>query len=330
MADKLEWFNQAPAEGFGQYGPEDDLLHPAARAHSTHYGLTETQHFGISIPEERINGFAYFWHHPNLGTVSGGISVWQGVKPHHLAAVVTPDIEHYKTDVGFEVDIVDPLKVVRIRYDDPVRDSAVDVSFTALTPPAMLPSRKHFEQTMRAKGFVKLRGRRFEVDSYSVRDRSWGEARREDPMAIPPICWITGVFSDNLAFNCLVSDHPDLSPDWEGIYQLGEQQTLRQGWLYRSGTYTRIVKARLKTQRNPATLAPLRQQLIVTDDTGYSLDMVGEIVSSCPTGYWPNFSAHMGLIRWQCGGMTCWGDSQETQWTDFVHGMHARREGARG
>jgi hypothetical protein len=53
--------------------------------------------------------------------------------------------------------------------------------------------------------------------------------------------------------------------------------------------------------------------------------MTGDIVSSCPTGFWPNICMHMGLIRWDAEGMSGWGDSQETQWTDFIHGMHARR-----
>jgi hypothetical protein len=337
MSDDQSFLHHKAAIGFGSFGPEDELLHPAFRQEIAHDALTETQYFGFSVPEERIHGFAYSWFHPNLGTVSGGVSAWQGIKSHHLACelydhrmfmsdkVATPNIDHYKTDVGYQVDVIEPFRKMRIRYEDTTRSNALDIIYTALTPPAMLPNRKHFEQTMKTTGFIVLRGKRYEVNGYNIRDRSWGESRREEPTLFPPVAWLTGAFGDDWSFNCTVTDHPQRSPDWQGIYQIPDDQVLKGGWIYRQGQHRRIATAIKLTKRDPVSLRPLSHELELVDDAGERLSIVGTIVASSPSGFWPNAYIHIGLVQWECAGKGGWGDSQEIQWTDYVHAMQARR-----
>jgi hypothetical protein len=219
------------------------------------------------------------------------------------------------------------MKMIRIRYDDPGRDNAVDITYTAVAPPAMLPNRKHFEQTMKTAGFVRLQGREYQVAGYNVRDRSWGEARREEPVNFPPIVWLTGVFDENFSFNLLLTDNPSRSPDWLGIYDIPEDQALKGGWIYWNGEFNRIVEGSKLTKRDPLTLRPISHDVSVVDQNGRKLHLRGTIEASSPSGFWPNASIHVGLTRWECDGRTGWGDSQECQWTDFVREMHARREG---
>ncbi|MDB5971511.1 MAG: hypothetical protein JWQ90_3961 [Hydrocarboniphaga sp.] len=337
MSDDQSFLHHQAALGFGPYGPEDELLHPAAKNDIQHDALTETQYFGFSVPEARIHGFSYLWHHPNLGTLSSGVAAWQGIKPHHLAAelydfrmfmseqTIAAGIDHYKTDVGYQVDVIEPFKLIRIRYEDASRGNALDISYTALTPPAMLPNRKHFEQTMKTKGFLSLRGKRYEVDGYNVRDRSWGEARREEPTPFPPIAWLTGVFGEDFSFNCTLTDHPRRSPEWLGLYQVPDEQVLKGGWIYRNGEHKRVVEGIKLTRRDPLSLCPLSHELELVDQDGERLRITGTVESSSPSGFWPNVSIHIGLVRWQCENRVGWGDSQECQWTDFVHRMNSRR-----
>lgn len=324
------------AMGFGDYDDADELLHPAMNAPVTHYACTETQYFGFSVPEERIHGLGYFWHHPRLGVISGGVACWQGIKHKHLAAElydmrmfmsdspVKDGLRHYKTDVGYQVDVDDPFKAMRLQYRDEKRNNALDIRYTALAAPAMLPSRKHFEQPMKTAGSITLNGKTYPVSGYNVRDRSWGEARTEEAMPVPPVVWLTGVFNDEFSFNALLMDDPTRSPDWASIYDIKPEQALRGGWIRHEGRYSRIVKASQVTKRDPVFLHPVAHEVDVEDEHGRRYELRGTILASCPAGYWPNANIYVALVKWECLGLTGWGDSQECQWTDFVRGMLGR------
>mgnify|MGYP001617600960 CR=1 FL=1 len=64
-------FYIAQNSGFSQIGPQDDLLHPEINKLITADSATETQYFGFCVPQEKIHGLGYLWHHPNLGVVTG-------------------------------------------------------------------------------------------------------------------------------------------------------------------------------------------------------------------------------------------------------------------
>jgi hypothetical protein len=50
MSDTPTFFVTNYDSRFGQYRPEDDLLHPEANAKIEHYSCTETQYLGFNIP----------------------------------------------------------------------------------------------------------------------------------------------------------------------------------------------------------------------------------------------------------------------------------------
>ncbi|MET0985100.1 MAG: hypothetical protein ABW034_06800 [Steroidobacteraceae bacterium] len=317
--------------GFGDYGPEDELLHPQMNAAIADEALTETQYFGFSVPEERIHGLTYFWHHPRLKTFTGGAMVWRGIKDHQLACElydmrlfmsdtkIPTNIDRLRMPSSYQVDVIEPFKKMRVQYEDKARNNAFDIVFTAIAPPAMLPNRKHFEQPMRTKGSLTLRGKTYVVDGVNVRDRSWAEARSEAPVPFPPTAWLTGVFSDELSFNCVCTDDPGRSPDWQGIYDIPASQSLKGGWIYSKGEYTRVTQASKLTRRDPVTLHPVQHELELVDEKGQKLELTGQIVASSPTGFWCNARIFIALVKWSCKGQTGYGDSQEVQWTDYVH-----------
>jgi hypothetical protein len=236
--------------------PDCDLLHPEFKDLNPSPSLTETQFFGFSVPEENIHALTYLWHHPNLGVVSGGAWVWQGIKSHLLQSelfgwthfmsddVLTNDLWEYKFDNGYHVQSIEPLKKHRLRYIDEARSNSFDIEVEALMEPMLLQTGMHFEQAVRARGELTLRGKTYQVDCTHVRDRSWGQSRSEAHAPTPPIDWMTGVFNDNLMFGCTAYDDPDLDPDWKGHLQVPGGDPTKGGWVRRDGELIPIVATR--------------------------------------------------------------------------------------
>jgi hypothetical protein len=258
--------------------PADDFLHPEANSKISHDSLTETQYFGICMPEERIHGLMYMWHHPNLKTVSGGVWIWRGIKP--LAqeceiydwrsfmsdSVLSNDLRSFRLDNGYGVEVIEPLKRHHVTYSDPSAGNSVDLEYTAVAPPVLWADGNHFEQTMKVRGAISLRGKAYKVDGYNVRDRSWGRARPEAHMKIPPVIWMTGVFNDDFHFNCTAADDPQLEPDWSGLYpDFTSERSLMGGWVTKDGVLSELVSCRKKTYRNAQTFIPERVEFTMED-----------------------------------------------------------------
>ena len=177
--EELPYFMKTNVGDFGTYRPEDERLHPQFRS-SVGTALTETHLFGFSVPEAAIHAMCYIWQHPNLGVVSGGVLVFQGIKGHAPAAEIS-DFRHFMSDAcmrdtfpnyrlesGYEVAMLEPGKKFRTSYADTARRSSFDITHTAVSEPIMWPGDKHFEQVMNARGELELRGKRYAVDGYHV------------------------------------------------------------------------------------------------------------------------------------------------------------------
>lgn len=326
-----------PGDGFGEYSELDEKRHGAMNRSVAGDGLTETQFFSFNVPEADIQAFCYLWIHPNLGSVTGGAAVWKGIKDTALTAelfdirsymsetAIENGIENFVLDNGYGVEIIEPFRKMRVFYDDPSRENGFDVVFTALSEPAMLPTRKHFEQVMRTRGTVTLRGETFRVDGRGIRDRTWGELRTEAPMSLAPLDWLTGMFDDDFAFNCVAGDRPGDDVEWKGLFEMPDKGVFTGGWVWRDGKFSRLKGATKITRRNPVTLHPIGHDLEMIVDDGSVISMTGTVTASCTLSVWPNLVVPICLTRWEWNGRVGWGDTQENQWTDFVHGMHAKR-----
>jgi hypothetical protein len=172
MSEHDQPFYVSQNSGFGSIEHRDELLHPDAGAGIADVSLTETQYLGFSIPEERIHALGYLWHHPNLRVVSGGIYVWRGFKTFMPQAelcdmrafmsdaLLSGDLHEYRLDNGYGVRIVEPLKRLQMSYADTARQNRIALEYEALAPPIMFGDGRHFEQSMRVRGEIVLRGRR--------------------------------------------------------------------------------------------------------------------------------------------------------------------------
>ena len=329
MQNDLPFF-LAQNTGLGQAVESDELLHPQYTGVVTDDSLSETQYFGISIPDQRIHGLGYLWHRPNLKIITGGIWVFQGIKDRTLDAemfdmrafmrdtALANDLHEYRLDNGYGVRIIEPLKRHQMTYEDAARGNRVDLEFSAVTPPVMFGDGKHFEQGMRVRGEIALRGKTYRMDGTTIRDRSFGKPRPERSMTKPPLSWMVSVFNDEFAFNCNMFDHVGSNAQATGAFAVPQDGALNGGWVWRNGRVTRIVSARKRVEREAGSLLPKRIELELIDEQGNTLRMDGRLVASCPWTTWPNLIFANSLMRWECDGHVGYGDCQEALWTDYL------------
>ena len=310
---------------------EDDLLHPEQNALVADSSATETQYFGFSVGEEHIHGIGYLWHHPKLKTLTGGIYAWRGIKPnliyselvdvrtHMSDAALANDLHDYRLDNGYGVRVVEPLQRHHLRYEDTARQQRVDLHYQALQAPVMFGDGKHFEQPMKVTGELVLRGKRYEVNCYNLRDRSWGKPRQEMHQPFPPYSWVSAVFSPSFSLNVGLFDQADNNPELTGAFALPRERTLAGGWLHRDGKLARLVQADKRVVRTPEMLWPERIELDLVDELGRMVQLRGQMHAA---NAWPlggNINFTICLIRWECEGQVTWGDCQEGIWTDYLN-----------
>jgi len=336
MTDTTKPFFLQTNEGLGNCVPADDLLHPQVNARQPGDSLTETQFLGFSIPEKNIHGVGYIWHHPNLAVVTGGAWVFQGFKPHMLCSelvdirafmsdkVLKDDLHAYRLDNGYGVEVIEPLKTLRMTYADAARGNEIDITFSAVTPPVMFGSGMHFEQGMRTSGKVVLGGEVHAVNGFTIRDRSWGQLRPEDSMHLPPMTWMTGVFSEDFMFNCTAFDHPDANPEWRSAFTLPAEAVLKGGWIYKKGVVREVKSIIKRTVHDKVTLYPRQIDMVLTDSEGESYHITGDMTAGCAWAAWPNFTFPVCQARWAYDGLVGYGDAQEAQWPDYVRAFYGQ------
>jgi hypothetical protein len=329
-------------QGFLEADASAELLHPTENKLVKADSLTETQYFGFSVPESEIHGYAYLWHHPNLHVLTGGLWAWSGIKQYMVQSelcdfrtymsdsALKNDLHDYRLENGFGVKILEPLKRFHMTYVDAARDNSVDLVYEAVGPAVMFGDGKHMEQPMRAVGELVLRGHRYRVDCFNVRDRSWGKARPEDNLSMPPASWMTGVFSEDFAFNCNIFDQASGNPELTGRLALPDERTLAGGWLYRDGKLSRFVRARKRVVRRPVSLLPDEIEFEATDDLARRIAVRGTLIASCPWQAWGNFNANINLMRWECEGLVAHGDCQEPLWNDYCNHVAINVKGSDG
>jgi len=318
-------------ESFSAPHPSQDLLHPESRKTVPHYSLTETQYLGFNIPEHNVHGLAYIWHHPNLNTVTGGVYAWRGIKEHNFQCelfdfvtymsddCLKDDLWDYKLENSYHVQTIEPLKRHRIQYDDPARGNKFDIHYEAIMPAMVLSSGQHLEQAMKTSGTITLRGQQYELNGYTVRDRSWGAQRSERHTNCAPLAWMTGIYNESFIFGCTAFDTPEISPDSHPGLIVPGGHTVKGGWVSKNGELTPILSARKRTTRDPRTLIPQTVEMELVDANGQTYAIKGTIEAAANWRTWHNFDSWICLCRWEYDGKVFYGDFQECHWADFVY-----------
>lgn len=318
--------------GFGQHQPGDEFFHGTGEPVDS---LTETWFWNFHVAEAAINCFAYCWVHPTLKVVSSGLFIYQGLKASHLECELFEYRDYMSMSVvgdgsdihlpnSFRAQAVDPLNHVRLTFDDPQRETSVNVDLRAVGVPIMRANNKHFEQVMHATGELILRGKSYKVDCLPVRDRSWAEPRPENHNPAPPYTWVTGTFGEDFAFNVGSHDDPDRHPDWIGVMPV-PARIFNDGWVVVNGEQRRVVKSSKLTTRRGDRNSPVTHDYSFEDDRGDAYHITGELIAQTEWGGWSNTTCHLGLVKWDWNGRTGFGESQEVHWNDYVWRMGQSR-----
>jgi hypothetical protein len=330
-ANSTSFFFNPQARGFGAYSAADDRMHREMNALVDDPTLVETQYLGFNVPSAGVHAFNYLWAHPNLDTASGGVWAWQGVKPTHLHSEIFDmqaflpistigDYDAYTLPNGYHVEVVKPLEEIRIGYEDPVRNNAFDVTLTAVMPPAMVDTGRHFEQAMRTRGSVRMRGTDHTVDGFTIRDRSWGETRPENPRQAPALHFVCPVFDEDFAIHAFAPEDPEQSPLYEGLLDLSPEQAsaFGRGWVWRGGELTALASIRLACTWDLTTRYPSSYQVSIVDVDGRPYTLTGTLIAASNWYIWSNMYSPVCLFRWECDGKVGYGDAQVGVWTDLV------------
>ena len=143
-------------------------------------------------------------------------------------------------------------------------------------------------------------------------------------MPLPAVSWMSGVFNQDFSFNCTTFDQASGNPELSGQFALPDDQILNGGWIYRDGRLGRIVWAKKRVARAPETLLPVGIELQARDEFERTMDLRGTLAASCPWQVWPNSITLVCQIRWECGSLVTYGDSQDVLWGDYVNDMASR------
>lgn len=308
---------------FSQMKAEEEHIRPVPPGVSHEW--TETSMFGFNIPEHGIDCILYFWHHPALKITSGGIMIWKGrninqveceYSDYRLAMPIPEDHTNCTYANGITVRMVEPLNAFHITFEDKDRNTSLDLHLRAIMPPACRHNGGHITQAMKTNGTLVLNGKRYTIDGFHSRDRSWNEARSEALLKLPPISWAVGVVDENFAFHHLSFENPAYHPEWDGKLE-SPSPTCQWGYVWENGELHGVVASDQKTEVDPNTLAPLKVTSTLTATNGKTYSINGEADTITQIQCWPNMSGHFALMRWDIDGRAvAWGDLQRCIWRD--------------
>jgi hypothetical protein len=230
------------------------------------------------------------------------------------------DLHHFRLDNGYSVRIIEPMKAFHLTYADEGRGQMIDLQIEAVSPAVLFADGKHFEQVMRVRGDITIRGHSHKVDCFNVRDRSWGKPRPEQSMTLPPMSWTTAVFNEGFSVNCNVFDQVEGNSELRGsAFEVPKEKTLLSGWTWKGGEIAQVIEATKRVVRDPESLIPLELTLDLADSLGREFHMTGELIANCPWQTWPNVNMSMSLMKWRWEDQETHGDCQEAIFGDYYN-----------
>lgn len=309
----------------------DDCLHPVEDPAAD---WTETMWWSFIVPERSMCGWLYTQIRPNIGTQAGGAFVYDDTGrtswelpyfgyQHHQSLPTPLDLRDVAFKTGVRTKMVEPGMAYELgyRFRDQT-DFIATLRFDGLTPPVPhaqgappFSRSNHFDQHGRITGTIELRGEEIEIDSVSVRDRSWG--RRPE---------ILGRTGRRLSYTFGHTDADELflafcMPD----QPLADTETLASGYLVRDGLLRRLTTGIRRTLRDPDTGAVREIGLECTDSDHRRLSVTGQ-ARSC------FFMNNVGVtvnsvIEWATGHGRGFGEDQDV-WITAHLNDYLRQTGA--
>ena len=290
---------------------------------------TETSWFSFHHPERRLGGWFYTMVRPNIGTVAGGIWIWDATawlpwevpySANYSALQLAPDsdLRNITLPTGVSIRVIEPTIAYALGFDDGDR-LHVDLRFDAVMAPEPLTavgstfgSAHHFDQLGRVTGTLTLHGEPIEIDCIGMRDRTWGPRPEHRPRQA---AYVTGAADAANGFLAVTNGRPE-RPDSDPI---------AYGFLRRDGRNLSLASGERRVERDLEHGWITKITIMATDVGGRELRAVGEPVSRIIVNR-HTFIDINSLVRWDVDGQTAWGEDQD-MWP--VHTFTAARRTAR-
>lgn len=307
-----------------EFGPADDGFHLDSAGDD--WWATETSWFSFHHPGRGLGGWLYTMVRPNIGTVAGGVWVWDASSALPWEALYNAsytslplasgsDLRDVVLPTGVGVRMLDPGMRYALAYDDPGR-LRVDLEFVGVMAPRPLTTggstfgrASHFDQIGAVTGTVEVLGEVLEIDCLAVRDRTWGRRPEDRPRRA---VYLTGAATPTDGF-VAVTRHVDGA------------EVVSYGFLLRSGRAVDLVSGVRRVVRDEANGWITAIEVDLVDVEGRTASLVGHAVSRIIVNR-HTFIDVNSLVRWDMDGLEAWGEDQD-MWP--VHDWAAFRRTAR-
>ncbi len=291
---------------------------------------SESSWFSYHIPEDNINGSFYNHFRPNMNCMLAGTFMWDHsgenacdclyydwqamrVPPEGVAG---RDYEKYdfKTPWGMSIAMLEPVKRYRLGYER--EGIKLDLTFEGIAEVHSIPRidkhgfrdayNFHFEQPGRIAGIIELKGRRYEVDSFSIRDGSHGP-RFLEKVTPGGYTWSTG--SRKTAWHFMAANTDN-----------SKESRIVGGYLLRDGKMASITQGvRRVLERNGPR--PSVVEVEAVDAEGRKLEAVGRVKVPSTFILFPDRGMYWQQFAWDYDGIAgAIGEDQE------YYGLHDFRE----
>ena len=283
---------------------------------------TETAWFSFHHPGRRLGGWLYTMARPNIGTVAGGVWIWDDrawlpwevlYSRNYTAAQLPVDTDLTDTVLpnGVAVRALEPGQVYELGFTDGDR-LTLALRFEGVMAPEALAAAgstfgraHHFDQIGRVTGHIVLHGERIAIDCLAMRDRTWGRRPEDRPRRA---AYVTGAASPADGFLAVTNIRDG-------------EDTIAYGFLRRDGHIAPLADGRRDVERSMEHGWITMIELDGTDTEGRRLHAVGRPVSRMIVDR-HTFIDVNSLVRWEVDGTEAWGEDQD-MWP--VHDWARRR-----
>ncbi|WP_296675605.1 hypothetical protein [Novosphingobium sp.] len=332
-----------PAKDIYAFKPEDDCYHQL----SDDPYETETNWWSFNVPARKIGCWIHTPYYPNRQTCTWRIFAWdeRGYDPARMAYYrkveeaampADPDLREITfPGGGYSLKMLEPGMKYHLQYEDRDRDFALDFVHTGAHPPRRFEpgeppfiTTPHYDQLGHIVGTMRLDGEDIAIDSWSVRDRTWGprggpyaQSRKQsyasdlDRVRHPGGArWREIERERGRGRIQYIFGHADGSSGFLGFVRSQDGDVegwspMNGGYLLCDGTYGNLdsAKCRMRAFRDPQTGWCSHMQVELVDTSGRTMTAEGTAVSRMSeAGYGTN-----QLMRWDFDGKIGWGEDQD-------------------
>lgn len=291
------------------FTPDDDALHTAVM--SDGWWETETAWFSFHHVERRLGGWFYTMVRPNIGTVAGGIWLWDHTAQlpwdvlysANYSALQLPadlDLRDAHLPTGVTMRVLEPTMAYALGYDDGDR-LHVDLRFDGVMPPEPLAvvgstfgSAHHFDQFGRVTGHLVVHGEHVDIECIGMRDRTWGPRPEHRPRQT---AYVTGAADADHGFLAVTNTR-------------NGTDHVAYGFLRRDGRTVGLASGERRVGRDARDGHIERVEIDAVDNEGRTLHAVGRPLSRMIINR-HTFIDINSLVAWDLDGTEAVGEDQD-------------------